>query len=357
MAVMKTEVSFEFGVTAPKGDEEFEKVWKRFIEETQFDHPIQQAEQETLRAHIAGYNGNALDLMDLFWRSATEAINWGSEILHEYLEDDPEDDAYAALFTTVTGLAARGLLAFNEVTWLLRGGYPQGAFTRVRSLHELYVVSMILCEYGSPESDHPDLVDRYLLHHEVFINGAARDLIGTEVPGIADTLNAEVLDVLDSRKKELIGTYGKVFSTTWGWAAPLFPKGTPSFMGLNRLVMPSLNVYYRIASEHLHASSAGLANAGESDGTGVMGYNGGPTIDGLAFPAILGSTFLLALVGTIVPTEIHDPEADKDIVTGRHMLGILARLHGEILDAWDGESTEDHSDVNGPDGESNKGGW
>lgn len=353
--VMKAEFSFEPGITTPEGDEQFEKFWQLFIEEAQAEKPVELAEREALRAHIAEQHGHAFNLMDLFWRNAMDAVNWGPEILHEHLEESPEDDAYAALFTTVTGLAARALLAFNEVTWLLRGGYPHGALTRVRSLHELFIVAAVLWEHGSPESEHPDLVDRYLLHHEVFINGAARDLIGTEIPGIVDTLNAEVLDVLDSRKKELIGTYGKVFSTTWGWAAPLFPKGTPSFMGLNKLIMPSLNSYYRIASEHLHASSAGLIDAGKPDETGVMGYNGGPTTDDLGFPAILGSTFLLALVGTIVPTEIHDPEADKNIVTGRHMLGILARLHREILDAWDEESAEDHSDVGMHDAESNEG--
>lgn len=203
-------------------------------------------------------------------------------------------------------------------------------------------------------SNYPDLVERYLLHQEVFLKGAARDLISTGTPGIDETINTEILDALDSRQRELIGTYGKVFSTSWGWAAPLFPKKTPSFMDLNKLVMPSLNAYYRIASEHLHASSAGLANAGKLDGMGTIGYNGGATIDGLAFPAIFGSTFLLSLVGTIVPIEIHNSETDKDIDTGRHMLGVLARLHREILDAWNGESTEDHSAVSGTDGDSNE---
>ena len=337
---MNAEFSFEPGITPPEDDERFERFWAIFIEESQADRPSELAERETLRAHIAEQHGHALDLMDLLWRSAMEAVNWGSEILHEHLEDDPEDDAYAALFTTLTGLAARALLAFNEVSWLLRGGYPQGAFAGVRSLHELYIVTRVLWEYGSPESNCPDLVERYLLHQEVFLKGAARDLISTGIPGIDETINTEILDALDSRQRELIGKYGKVFSTSWGWAAPLFPKKTPSFMDLNKLVMPSLNAYYRIASEQLHASSAGLANAGKSDGMGTIGYNGGATIDGLAFPAIFGSTFLLSLVGTIVPIEIHNSETDKDIDTGRHMLGVLARLHREILDAWNGESTE-----------------
>ena len=337
MTAMNAEFSFEPGITPPEDDERFERFWAIFIEESQADRPSELAERETLRAHIAEQHGHALDLMDLLWRSAMEAVNWGSEILHEHLEDDPEDDAYAALFTTLTGLAARALLAFNEVSWLLRGGYPQGAFAGVRSLHELYIVTRVLWEYGSPESNCPDLVERYLLHQEVFLKGAARDLISTGIPGIDETINTEILDALDSRQRELIGKYGKVFSTSWGWAAPLFPKKTPSFMDLNKLVMPSLNAYYRIASEHLHASSAGLANAGKSDGMGTIGYNGGATIDGLAFPAIFGSTFLLSLVGTIVPIEIHNSETDKDIDTGRHMLGVLARLHREILDAWNGE--------------------
>lgn len=340
---MKAKFSFESGLTAPEDDEKFDKIWEQFIKESQDDCRIESSNQEMLRGHITEYHGHALNLMDLFWKSGIEAVNWGSEILHKYLEDAPEDDAYATLFTALAGLSGRGLLAFSEVSWLLRGGYPHGAFTRVRSLHELFIVAAILSEYGLPESEHPDLVDRYLLHHEVFMNGAARDLIATDVPGITDTLNDDVLDVLDARRKELIATYGKKFSTTWGWAAPLFPNETPSFMGLNRLIMPSLNTYYRIASEHLHASSAGLMDAGEPDETGMMGFNGGPGTDDLSFPAILGSTFLLALVGTIVPVEIHIPERNKEIDTGRRMLEILAQLHKEILNAWDEEPVESDS--------------
>src|SRR5690625_7164196 len=45
--------------------------------------------------------------------------------------DWSSDVCSSDLFTTLTGLAARALLAFNEVSWLLRGGYPQGAFAEI----------------------------------------------------------------------------------------------------------------------------------------------------------------------------------------------------------------------------------
>lgn len=340
---MKAEFSFEPGLTTPENDEKFEKIWAQFINKVQDDYRIDLDNQEMLRAHIAEHHGHVLNLMDIFWKSALDAVNWGSEILHEYLEEGPEDDARATLFTTLTGLGSRALLAFSEVSWLLRGGYPHGAFTRVRSLHELFIVAAILSEYGSPESEHPDLVNRYRRHHEVFANTTARDLIATDVPGITDTLNDGVLDKLDTRKKELIATYGKKFATTWGWAAPLFPNEFPSFIGLNRLVMPSLTAYYGIASEHVHASSAGLIDAGEPDEAGAMGFNGGPSTEDLGFPAILAATFLLAVVGAIVPVEIHDPKTGKKIDTGRRMLEVLARLHQEILNAWDKKPAESDS--------------
>lgn len=331
---MKAEFIFEPGMVTPEDAQQFEKFWKIFIEESRAEKPIELADLEAIRFHIAEQYDYALNLMDLFWKNAMNAVNWGSEAFHEHLEESPEGEAYFALFSTVTDLTARALLAFNEVTWLLRGGYPQGALTRVRSLHEFFVVAAILSECGSPGSEHPDLVNRYLIHHEVFASGTARDLIGTKISGLEDTLSPELLALMSSRREELISKYGKEFSKTWGWASPLFPKRNPSFMGLNKLIMPSLNAYYQMASEHLHASSSGLIDARKPDATGKIEHNGGPDTDGLGFPAVLGSTFLLALVSVSVPTEVRFPDVGKNIDTGRHMLKILGRLYTEILDAW-----------------------
>lgn len=48
--------------------------------------PIELAKQEAIRTHIAEQYGYALSLMNLFWRSSMDAVNWGSETLSEHCE-------------------------------------------------------------------------------------------------------------------------------------------------------------------------------------------------------------------------------------------------------------------------------
>lgn len=119
-------------------------------------------DREGFQDRIFQKYGRGLETMDLFYYSAVEVADWAQNMVYKAQadEDDPEDfDQY---YMVVRGLTARALAAYAEVTWLLRGGFPNGALTRVRFMHEIYVTAMVLAEYGSPEGEHPELVDRYL---------------------------------------------------------------------------------------------------------------------------------------------------------------------------------------------------
>lgn len=128
--------------------------------------------------------GRGLNAMDPLYFSAVEASNWAKDAVHAALKDDDDREAFDHYYGVVRGLVARALASYAETTWLLRGGYPQAALTRVRFLHELFVTAELLAQYGRPDGEHPELVDRYLEHHEVFIRATADDLIATgEGPG------------------------------------------------------------------------------------------------------------------------------------------------------------------------------
>jgi Family of unknown function (DUF5677) len=66
----------------------------------------------------------------------------------------------------MTGLHARACRIAFEVHRLLATGFPMGALSRCRTVHELAVTSIILAEFGR-QSAHADLAERFLLHSMV----------------------------------------------------------------------------------------------------------------------------------------------------------------------------------------------
>lgn len=338
---MDAEFEFEIGTTPPVDDPQFEKFWTAFCEEAASNRAEKSTERVSFRDEIFTAHKAAFEAMELLHETASEAINWASETLHDALEDNTEDDAFAEYINVLVGLSGRAILAFDEVAWLLRGGYPRGAMTRVRSLQELFVVAATLALHGSADGDHPDLVERYLAHHEVFTRKIADDLLATENEGIGSTLNDEVLQTLAQKKKALVAKYGKQFSQSWGWAAPLFPDSNPSFTELNKLILPTFNAFYGIASAEVHASSQGLIEAAREAENGDRYFLAGPQKDGLEVPAILGSGFLIGILGAIVPNSIESPDGNVSNKDGYYFMSALVRIQEQIRD---GMNTSTHDD-------------
>lgn len=328
---MDVEFSFEIGAMPPKDDARFEKFWAEFSQEAAGSRSAKSEERSSFREEMLRDSQAGFDAMELLHESANEAINWASNLVHDALEvDDVEDDAFAEYFNVLVGLGGRALLAFDEVAWLLRGGYPHGAWTRVRSLQELFIVAATLGLYGSPGSAHPDLVERYLNHHEVFTRTMADELLATESDGLREALNKEVLQALARKRETLIETYGKKFSGAWGWAAPLFPQSNPTFTALSKLILPSFNAFYGIASSYLHASSQGLVEAAREADNGERYFLAGPQKEGLGAAATLGSGFLVGVLGAIIPTSMKFPDDPEPNNNGYFFLSALARIQEQV---------------------------
>jgi len=329
---MDAEFEFEIGSTPLVDDPQFEKFWTAFSAEAASDRAQKSTERVSFRDEIFHTHKASFEAMELLRETACEAINWASDTVHDTLQDNPEDAAFAKYINAAVGLSGRAVLAFDEVAWLLRGGYPRGAMTRVRSLQELFVVASTLALYGSAEGDHPDLVERYLAHHEVFTRKVADDLLATENEGLDSTLNEEVLQALTEKQKALIAKYGKQFSQSWGWAAPLFPSSNPSFTGLSKLILQTFNAFYGIASAEVHAGSQGLNEAAREAENGDKYFLAGPQKEGLEVPAILGSGFLIGILGTVVPISVKFPGQDEPSIDGRYFMSALVRIQEQIRD-------------------------
>src|SRR6266850_7970285 len=87
---------------------------------------------------------SAFDLVELIWIVAAEL---GSNFNNELRDQAQQDNDY--LFEALTHLHARALLVSNEALCLMKGGFPDGALSRWRTLHEHSVIAMFLKMHGS----------------------------------------------------------------------------------------------------------------------------------------------------------------------------------------------------------------
>ncbi|WP_139256573.1 DUF5677 domain-containing protein [Herbiconiux ginsengi] len=198
---MTADFEFEIGAQPPVADSAFEDFWTNFRSEVNWSSSNSTTRTE-LRTMLSEKYRSGFEATDLMHSTAEEAVNWASETVHGALDETPEDDAFAEYINLQVGLGGRALLAFDEVGWLLRGGYPQGAWTRVRTIHELFVVAATLGLHGMPDGEHPELVARYVCHHQVFTPSVARDLSAAN-PEVASILDDEVRQALHAKRQAL----------------------------------------------------------------------------------------------------------------------------------------------------------
>jgi Family of unknown function (DUF5677) len=156
-------------------------------------------------------------------------------------------------FDALTMLHARACLVAAEAFELLKGGYPHGAHSRCRTLHELAVFAGIVGDHDQ------EVTERFLSHSAVedaaFVNSYQRKIAGKY--GYEPYSPEEVLSTT-ARSEAAIKRFGKGFGARYGWAASLFPS-PPSFGQLEELAgLDHLRPFYDWAT-HLgvHASSRG----------------------------------------------------------------------------------------------------
>ncbi|PPF76006.1 DUF5677 domain-containing protein [Pseudoclavibacter sp. Z016] len=286
---------------------------------------------------------------------AVEALNWSSKTFAGLHDDGALDEAELMAFDVLGGLAVRGLKVMEEVAWLLEGGFKEGAAARARTLHELAITSMVLAKYGSPEGQHGDLYQRYLDHEGVFVPTVARDLVVAGGDAIAQTLDADVLEILTKRREALIEKYGTDFRAMWGWAAVLLPKRTPANMAtVSDLVEPGLMALYGMASPEVHAGSQGLRDSYEFV-DGIRHYVVGPVSHDSGYVRNLAVTFALSLLEMAVPAVIEAPDG-KRVDSGAKFLGALdvyaraARADGSQGEPQEHQDQRDSSRSESPRG-------
>ncbi|ROS75894.1 hypothetical protein EDF24_1469 [Curtobacterium sp. PhB130] len=265
------------------------------------DDRVDQA--DAFRKRLGSRYADGFRSLERMLEEAMDAADWASSTM-DRLHADAGDGQYEQYYAVIKGLCARGLKTFAEVLWLLKGGYPDGATARVRTLHEIAVTITVIAVFGGPGCQHPELVDRFITHREAMVPRFARSLVASGMREATDFLDEETLVGLEARRQKLAEQYGKDFVQPNGWAAPLFkPKTRFTMSALMKLVAPTFEFYYSMASHPVHADSDGWRSAIVRDGDDVI-LSAGMTNLGLGLPAEVGSLLLLRVLDATVPSRV-----------------------------------------------------
>ena len=204
-------------------------------------------EQAGFEARLEARWGRGLDLADLVVWDAIESGSWVNELLQPAAVTR-QDQKFEALI----GLHGKAVMTAREAFVLLRSGFSSGALARWRTLHEVWVVFLLLAD-GDGE-----LSRRYLAHEVVeSLKGQEEyeqtwEALGQEPP---DWTAAD----REQMREDLAAEFDRTFLHDYGWAAPLFNNKAKKFKELQKYVnLDQWRGYYRLASHGTHANSKGI---------------------------------------------------------------------------------------------------
>ena len=222
--------------------------------------------------------------LDLYEAARTCCLEAGEEFYVRHRGDDPNqrDPKFEALVL----LHARACMVASEVQGLMRTGHAVGAQARWRTLHELAVISSILCEADQ------EIAQRFLNHRIVErYKDAEQYQRHCEALGYEKLSSAEFEEIRTDYER-VIDQYERTFARDWGWARPVLSGADPKFTALEEAAgVGHMRPWYRLSSHATHAGATGALDALYLYGDGQV-MLAGPSNAGLADP---GHAALIAL--------------------------------------------------------------
>ncbi|OYV05453.1 MAG: hypothetical protein CFE26_11505 [Verrucomicrobiales bacterium VVV1] len=224
----------------------------------------------------------------LMWKEGLDqleqfiALNlaWGTRLIKEFKTNgDPER---RLRFHALIQNHSRACLMSEEILHLLKGGFPDAAFARWRSLYEIAVTATFIGLNGEACAeaylDH-EIVDELKCHQLDHELQAARGI----------KLHADCcLKDLEREFQEMLVKHGDSFKNQFGWASAALGHKNPQFRDLEEGIgQDHMRVTYKRASHKIHAAANGIST---SLGTQSFGLNApmlrAPSHEGLGDPAI-----------------------------------------------------------------------
>lgn len=124
-------------------------------------------------------------------------------------------------FESTVALHARAVRVSNEILALLREGFPDGALSRWRTLHEIAVVATFLAQNDREVSK------RFIAHRGIVSAKALKQYVEFLPRSNMTPLEPGNLEAAEALKASLIEEFGPEFKEEMGWAYPVInkPKG------------------------------------------------------------------------------------------------------------------------------------
>ena len=281
-------------------DEAFPQVLKSQLESRL--KTLEASRQAVLRER-SGYITNIQNGAYLLWKEGLDLLeqfvilnlDWGTKLIHDFKANG--DPKVKTLFDALIKNHSRACLMAEEILHLLKGGFPDAAFARWRSLYEIAVTASFIglqgeaCAEAYLDHEIVDALRCHQLEHEI---QAAK--------GIQPHSGCCLKD-LEKHYEEMLQKHGDSFKRPFGWAAAALGHKNPQFKDLEEsLGQDHMRVIYKRASHKVHAGSNGLSM---SLGTQSFGLNApmlrAPSHEGLQDPAILCARSLNQTSAVIAP--------------------------------------------------------
>ena len=184
------------------------------------------------------------DHLEMMWSIAQELGEMhGTEIQAEGGEDDNE------VMAALAHLFPRALLVAQEIICLLKGGYPDGALARWRSLHEITVTAMYVAQVGKGAAI------AYLLSFHFAARRAAHQINHYSERAGLRPFSADELAEFDERCDVAERFLGRKIDKSKLGEWPAITQTHPTFASLEEHVkMDHWRPRYKWASTHTHAN-------------------------------------------------------------------------------------------------------
>lgn len=227
------------------------------------------------------------DGLDMFEQCIQLNLDWGTLLIKE--ANNVGIPNQELLFSALIKNHSRACLIAQEILHMLKGGFPDAAFSRWRSIHEIAVTTAFLQQQGEA------CAEAYLEHEIVdHIKCSELDIELAKLSG-EKPIPAKEMGELEKALQSLLQKHGKAFKNAYGWAAKALDMKNPQFKDLEEAVGgEKMRLYYKQASHKVHAGANGASSS-----LGTMRFkantkmNRAPSHEGLGAPATLCARSLI----------------------------------------------------------------
>ena len=153
-------------------------------------------------------------------------------------------------FEALVNLHAQAIRVSREIVTLLEAGYPDGALSRWRTLHEIATIMTFL-----RHCDDVEVAERFLLHRRVVACKALEQYREYQDRARLDPIADDELEDARRAKTDVIDRFGSEMNSDYGWAAHKLGRKRPTLFDLEKHVgLDHWRPRFKWACDDIHGS-------------------------------------------------------------------------------------------------------